>query len=422
MGNQVNPAGRSEESPILRIAEESKLLPSDASQLSFVKPLSIFLALSALSLHAAEPELHVYFGNLHSHTGYSDGVGTPEEAFLFARDVAKLDFLAVTEHNHLLGGDKATPAQRIALYVGPAASALVPTARRLTEDGRFVAISGQEFSTMSKGNHVNVFDVPAVIDVPSGDFAGLLKWMAVHPDSTGHLAVLQLNHPALGRPGKDALGPREFGRDDFGGDAGWEDAMGRAASLVEILNGEPPEKMPSTRAPQIMEHFYLLFLQLGFHVAPTGDQDNHHGKWGSATEARTGIIAPALTKNALLEALRARHVYATEDRNLRVIARVSGKLCGDVLTATEPETKIELQIEDADEPDASYQVEVFQGEIGGPLAAVVRTASFHGNCTEEISDVRLDHDGQFLFLRITQSGAEPDRVWTAPVWLQLPKT
>src|SRR5437016_828310 len=44
---------------------------------------------------------HVYFGNLHSHTSYSDGSGLPEEAYKHARD-AGLDFLFITEHNHRL--------------------------------------------------------------------------------------------------------------------------------------------------------------------------------------------------------------------------------------------------------------------------------------------------------------------------------
>ena len=42
----------------------------------------------------------VYFGNLHSHTSYSDGSGTPDDAYRHARNTAGLDFLAVTEHNH----------------------------------------------------------------------------------------------------------------------------------------------------------------------------------------------------------------------------------------------------------------------------------------------------------------------------------
>lgn len=56
--------------------------------------------------HADEPVLtggpnRVYFGNLHSHTGFTDGSRTPAYAYDYARYVAKLDFLGVTEHSNL---------------------------------------------------------------------------------------------------------------------------------------------------------------------------------------------------------------------------------------------------------------------------------------------------------------------------------
>ena len=56
-------------------------------------------AVCALKLHAEDL---VFFGNLHSHTSYSDGTGTPSQAYKHARDAAKLEFLAITEHNHRL--------------------------------------------------------------------------------------------------------------------------------------------------------------------------------------------------------------------------------------------------------------------------------------------------------------------------------
>ena len=61
-----------------------------------------FVAPALLALSAgcqAKPDFNVYFGNLHSHTSYSDGSGTPDEAYRHARS-AGLDFLAITEHNH----------------------------------------------------------------------------------------------------------------------------------------------------------------------------------------------------------------------------------------------------------------------------------------------------------------------------------
>lgn len=53
-----------------------------------------------------------YFGQLHSHTAEnSDGAGTLVEAYSYAKDVAKLDFFAVTDHSNAFdtapAGDKA---------------------------------------------------------------------------------------------------------------------------------------------------------------------------------------------------------------------------------------------------------------------------------------------------------------------------
>ena len=63
--------------------------------------LVISLFVPTLLYRYRSAQERVYFGNLHSHTRYSDGTGTPRQAFIYARDVAKVDFLALTEHNHL---------------------------------------------------------------------------------------------------------------------------------------------------------------------------------------------------------------------------------------------------------------------------------------------------------------------------------
>lgn len=366
----------------------------------------------------------VYFGNLHSHTSLSDGQGTPADAFTQARDVGGMDFLAVTEHNHLMGGDKASPEKREALYAGPADTALVPTARRLTEDGKFIAFYGQEFSSMSKGNHVNIFDVDAVIHVPNGEFAQLLSWLDTHRDTTGAVPVVQFNHPALGSPFPPfpQLRNKDYGRDDFGDEAGWIKRMGEVTFLIEVLNGEPPEGSADRRAPQVMENYYQRFLQLGFRLAPTGNQDNHKPNWGTATDVRTGIMAAKLTKADLLAAIRARHVYATEDKNLRLAIRVGDHDCGDVISGAGPlrDLPVAVRIEDLDEPDATYTVEAFVGKIGGPLATAAKSFTVTGNTQGApiVGNLDLEEPGRFVFFRITQKSVQgEDRAWTAPVWL-----
>jgi hypothetical protein len=174
----------------------------------------------------------VFFGNLHSHTSYSDGSGTPEQAYKHARDAqnANLDFMALTEHNHAeaVGSDGRGIATEPALYKGPGNDSLISTARRMTEDGRFVALYGQEFSTISSGNHVNVFEIGEVIGVQKGRFDLLLNFLATNKDSAGQPAIIMFNHP------KNTLEveAKEYGRDDFGTFDNWVKRMGAQARLI----------------------------------------------------------------------------------------------------------------------------------------------------------------------------------------------
>lgn len=372
---------------------------------------------------AAAKGIHVYFGNLHSHTANSDGAGTPAEAYAYARDTAKLDFLAITDHNHILfGKDKVPYADIEPTYSGTVQTACIPAAKAATVDGKFVALYGEEFSSMSQGNHVNVFDVPNVIDVPNGKFDGLLDWMNAHRDTTGRPGVVMFNHPGLSYP-LNAVGKKEYGRDDFGDDAGWIKKMGDVTSLIEILNGEPKGDTYAHDAPQIMDGYLRIFLRLGFHLAPTGDQDNHHKQWGTITDARTGILAPELTKTALLSAMRQRHVFASEDKNLRLIFTVNDHLCGDILATPGP-TKVAFHLDDPDEPDAKYSIDAYSGAINGENAKIVQTVAVAHEQAAGMFDgfdgPPLTTPGQFVYFRITQTSknGNVDHAWTAPVWYE----
>ena len=161
--------------------------------------------------------VRVFFGNLHSHTGYTDGSATPADAYAHARDDARIAFLAITEHNHSQAGTGQI-ARDHTLYNGSRADSLISTAARFNETGRFVAIYGQEFSSISSGNHANVLEVGEVIDeaqVPNGKWDNLLDtWLPAHPDSQGQPAILLLNHPDT----SDSPNSKEYGRDDYPND------------------------------------------------------------------------------------------------------------------------------------------------------------------------------------------------------------
>ena len=151
-----------------------------------VSPETVEMAFESGPIVASDTpqgHLNVYFGNLHAHTSYSDGVEEPSDAYRHARDAGGLDFMAITEHNHSSAGQIANDHS---LYSGSDADSLISTANRFTVDGEFVALYGQEYSSISRGNHVNVLDVPRVIDVPNGAYDQLVEdWLPDNPDSTG---------------------------------------------------------------------------------------------------------------------------------------------------------------------------------------------------------------------------------------------
>lgn len=392
------------------------------------KPLLLTLAtLITAQTVPAYGQVRVFFGNLHSHTKYSDGSGTPAEAYRHARHVAKLDFLAITEHNHAAAEDGAEDradglliATNHALY-----DELKTVASEETENGRFIALFGQEFSSISKGNHAGVLEVPAVIDVPNGKFDKLVRdWLPSNLDSTGKLAVLQFNHPALFDNDQS-----EYGADDFGGPSQWIKEMGKVTSLIEVLNGPAMTRTGGHRAAEVMEEDYLHYLNLGFHLSPTGDQDNHYFTWGTATDARTGVVLDELTRPKLLDALRNRRTYATEDKNLRVIFKINDRMLGDRVPAPAANTPLvfTLSVHDDDEPGASYDVDLFGDTIGGAdVAEVLKSDSFDGN-KDEFQVFTLPYPTEpgthYFFIRLKQHppdgvAGHADRVWTAPIWFE----
>jgi hypothetical protein len=367
----------------------------------------------------------VYFGNLHSHTSFSDGSGTPEQAYRHARDHG-LDFLAITEHNHKQaesGAGERRDGILIAtdptLYKGPRTDALINAADRLTVQG------SQEFSSISSGNHVNVFGVQDVIPATNGAYDELITWLSANRDDENKLAVIQLNHPKL-IEGYDPA--KHYGRDDFSSLAEWVNKVGAHASLIEVLNGPAMAKDAGNRPNEKMEDYYLEFLNFGFHVGPSADQDNHYLTWGTSTDARTAVLAADLTRSAVMEALRNRRVYATHDKNLRVVTRVNGAVIGSIISALPSAGSVltvELSIEDEDEPDASYIVDVFSDDSpGGDEAAVVETNTVEGNTPAgqmfSVPGVIFRGSGQYVFVRIRQANedGDDDFVWTAPVWFE----
>ncbi len=337
---------------------------------------------------------NLYFGDLHAHTDYSDGQGTPAQAYAAAR-AAGADFFATTDHVHYpYGTEVLTPS---------AWAATRAAADAATKDGAFVAMAGYELWLPYAGE-LNVYNTTEIFGESGnpGDHGynngnhestytvlpSLYDWLA----ASGALA--QWNHPLT-----------------FGGSAPqtwffhfdwYTPTRDEGVVMGEIFNGGSYEAA------------YIEALDKGWHVLPSANSDTHDADWISGYEVRTVLLTDKLTRAKLFEAMRARRGYGTLDKDLEVRYSLGGGVMGSVLTPKESYTA-SIKIHDPDgAADAVKLVEIVSD--GG---AVVASKAFD-SADVSWSPTLTSTTARYFWVRVTtasgDNGVEGPTAWTAPVW------
>ncbi len=329
-------------------------------------------------LEAALDGMDFYFGNLHSHTGYSDGEGTAEEAFRWARDDAQFDFYVITDHSEFI-----------------ALSAWQDTgvqADRFNQDGAFIAMRGFEWSHPIFG-HANILNTEdftsAILSFFLGSFYGWLE---------DHGGLAQFNHPGKQ---KDLFRNMEY-----------DERVARNFFAVETGN-----KGDGNNDGRYLQ-FYPAFLDRGWRLAPTNNQDNHSL---STNSHRTAMIGRVLTRESLLEAMRSRRLYSSDDPNLGVIFKLGDTWMGSEVETQEQTVEFTVIVED-DEPITYLELVTTGG-------AVVNSKAFEDEETivSWYPTVEVLGDAYF-YVQVTttnvweEDGSDPEQIAvTAPIWVTSPE-
>lgn len=394
------------------------------------------------------------YGLLHAHTYFSDGSGTPTQAFARARSKG-VDFFAVTPHNHSkaeMGAKERTDGVLIAttpsLYNATTpvtvtrelangtnrtvtVSSLISAAKQSTTLS-FIALYGQEFSTISSGNHVNVFGVPDVLTVANGDYEGLFEELDRLTRSGLAAPVVQLNHPSVSKDlfSKSADNKfNDYGFDDYGEDfKKLVDASDRYVALIEILSGPAMNQSSLARysySREQHERDYYYYLCQGFHISPSVGHDNHYPTWGDATPARMGVWTSDRTSAGLYRAMHENRTFATEDPELRVQLTIDGQQMGSTLTKPAGST-LQLWVSVTDpEEDSDYEVVLIHGVVKPQTKATLeklhpddgevdRVLATGG--TVDLNPRTVGPEPEFYYIRVKQK-SDGDVAWSAPIWI-----
>lgn len=334
----------------------------------------------------------IYFGQLHSHTSYSDGAGTAAEAFEHASGVDNLDFLALTDHsNSYDNADSAsiTNGSMSAEWVEGHA-----LAKQYTTD-KFVGLFGYEMTWSNGLGHMNTFNTPGFQSRTQSAYStyatALQNYYATLktvPDS-----INQFNHPGT-----------TFG--DFSDFAYYDEEIDQLITIIEVGNGEgaigSSGYFPSYE-------YYTRALDKGWHVAPTNNQDNHKGLWGDANTARSVVLADSLTEESIYDAMRNYRVYATEDNDLSIMYTLDDNIMGSILEKGDVGDTVDLEIVLNDPTDDVIgNVEVI---VNGGLS--IAKEEVDGN--SDTVNFTVPSSYSYYYIKVTEK--DGDIAVTAPVWV-----
>jgi hypothetical protein len=259
---------------------------------------------NVLYCREGSPRLKLFFGDIHGHSRMSDGTGTPEDYYAFARTVSGLDMAALTDHV-----DYGTLRLEGGYW-----NRIKKAANEAYDPGRFVTFLGFEWTNWTYG-HRNVYyrdgEGPFFRSIDEESDTPQELWDLIEP----YEAMTIAHHVGGGPIATD-----------------WSIPPGPKEHLVEICSIHGSSEVLSRTRECIyrpMEgHFVRDALNRGYKLGIIGSGDTHDGhpgqrSLGAQVTGIIGVFAEELTREAIWDAMKRRHVYGTSGPKIILFFRVA---------------------------------------------------------------------------------------------------
>ena len=263
-------------------------------------------------------EFNLYWGDLQGHSAFSDGTGSPDQYYRYARWVSQMDVSALTDHD--AHGIFALD-ERPALWRD-----LVDSANRHYEPGKFVTFPAYEWTSWTYGHRHVLFP---------GDDGEIYSSRDPDSDTPSELYALLRPWKAIAIPHHPAGGPQPID---------WDTHDDRFEPEVEVCSVHGNSESPG--APlQIYRsspgHFVTDALRRGFRVGMLASGDTHDGHPGRKSAGApcmgiAGIWARSLDREGIWEALLARRTYGTSGQRIILRFEIDGHWMGEIVPLSAP--------------------------------------------------------------------------------------
>jgi len=334
------------------------------------------------------------WADLHGHSSLSDGTGTPEDFYRYARDVAGLDVAALTDHDHW-GIPFLDESPGLWREIGAAAA-------RFHEPGRFVTLLGFEWTNWVHGHrHVLYFEdegpLLSSLDEATDDPAEL--WRALR----GRPALTFAHHSAGGPVATNwAFAP--------------DPVLEPVTEVASVHGSSEALDAPFPIHEPLPGNFVRDALGKGYRLGFVGSGDSHDGHPGLAHLASpsgglAAIFAREPTREAVLAALRARHCYATNGPRIYLRASLGGRPMGSEVPPGSQRLRAAVLA-----PGDLERVDVVRGQgVAFALRLAEDDARREASLEETLEDLR---PGEAVYVRVVQR--DGGAAWSSPFFVAEP--
>ena len=341
------------------------------------------------------PNYNHYYGLIHSHTSNSDGHGSFEDAYYSAKFNAKLDFFAITEHSNMLDNDvnsKLNDASNSKKW-----NNLTKVANDYNSNGKFLAIKGFEMTYPYENiknpiGHINIFNTPGFISTNNSLYSDLNNfYKAISKEDN---IIAQFNHPC------DTFGRFNNFKYDIDAD--------NVISLIEVGNGYKKD----INKNRLAFDEYQKSLDLGWHLGPTSNQDNHITNWGVANEFRTVVLCTDLNEGAFYDSLKNMRVYATQDKNIKIDYTINDEIMGSTIKNAS-NLYFNISVIDNDIKDKIKKIDVISNN-----GKIIASKDFNSNLAK--LEFKLNNlKNSYYYVKVYQNNNKVSV--TAPIWIEFNK-
>lgn len=336
-------------------------------------------------------EYNIYFGDIHGHSNFSDGFPTIDEYYTHIKDVAKLDFGALADHDH--GGVGKDP-----LWYGKW-DIIQKKAAEYNEPGKFTTILAYERDSYPWYNNLVVYYDNYEGEMLRGEHDGEITRKELHSYLKRDDLLLVPHDTGLLSPGADFFSLE----------------MEDMTPLIQVYSrGTHQERYE----PEFLRNsaceggYWQDALKRGARMGVMASSDDHDRNNGLILEERnflekypglTAVLAKENTLPAIFEALKARRCYALMGGKIKMDFRINGHYMGEEFSTNEDKT-------------IYYKVEADE---------TIDTVTVVKNCRDYVImkrtgeqvffDYSQENDTDVYYLRVRL--VDGRLAWSSPIWV-----